>query len=123
MLQGQCLCRDWKQWDETMLKPTLPRNMWIITSAKRTAKTRMITYSWKVQQRNSAFITADREMASVILYICSDLPSRAKHCLDLTVTHVQMVVWVCSLWEQAELMLPWLLQESLFILKCPKFSV
>src|SRR5690625_4278534 len=106
-----------------MLKPKLPHNMWIITSSKWTAKTRMITYSWKVQQKNSDFITADLEMASVILYICSDSPNREKPCLDLTVTHVQMAVWVCSLWGPVELMLPWLLQESLFILKCPKFSV
>src|SRR5699024_1703624 len=106
-----------------MLKPKPPHNMWIIISSKWTAKTRTITYSWKVQQRNSDFITADREMVSVILYICSDSPSREKLCLDLTVTHVQMDAWVCSLWALVELMLPWLLQESLFILKCPKFSV
>src|SRR5699024_1202830 len=105
-----------------MLKPKPPHNMWIIISSKWTAKTRTITYSWKVQQRNSDFITADREMASVILYKSSDSPSSGKPGLDLTVTQVQRDVWVCSLCEPAELMLPWLLQESLFTLKCPKFS-
>src|SRR5690625_6353080 len=105
-----------------MLKPKHPQNRWIITSSKWRAKPRMIIFSWKVQQRNSDFITAHREMVSVTLYICSDSPSREKPCLDLTVTHVQMAVWVCSLWALVELMLPWLLQESLFILKCPKFS-
>src|SRR5699024_119437 len=106
-----------------MLKPKPPHNMWIIISSKWTAKTRTITYSWKVQQRNSDSITADREMASVIMYICSDSPSRERPCSDPTVTHVQKDAWVCSRWEPAELMLPWLLQESLFTLKCPKFSV
>src|SRR5690625_978107 len=105
-----------------MLKPKLPHNMWIINSSKWTAKTRMIIHSWKVQQRKSDSSTEYREMVSVTLYICSDSPSREKPCLDLTVTHVQMAVWVCSLWALVELMLPWLLQESLFILKCPKFS-